>query len=190
MGRLHCGIGLLTTLSVLLILSCGEKREVVEVVEEEGQKGSPISGGSAPQKRGGKQPGSKLSQGAAEVDPLTGATDEGGSSVDSGGASGGPVSSSSPSSTSSPSTDSGTTSAPVPDVVAWEPLAVSALVTTYCAGACHGVHGQFASKDYFISLKAKHLEQLRLGKMPPPKLFANFRGNADEAALIKWLEQQ
>ena len=178
------GMWFFGALSVMTVASCGEKREVVEVVEEDESTAGATSGTPSRKKVPKTQAGTEGSPAAGQGETATSAPEEGGAAAaEPGAAAAVPGSSPAPSQNLEQP-------APARYALEWEPLAVSAIVTTYCAGACHGVHGQFASKDYFTSLKVKHLEQLKSGKMPPPRLFANFKGSADEAALINWLEQQ
>jgi hypothetical protein len=162
----------------LVSFSCGEKKEVIEVVEEEqGADGSPST---APTrlKKGTKKAGSAA----------TGAAGENASESDS--PAGGDPLAENRGNGETPTATPTQEQIPAKPVVSWEPTDISKILTTTCAGPCHGNHGQFANKDYFLSLKARHLIQLKGGKMPPPQLFPNFRESADGIALITWLEQQ
>jgi hypothetical protein len=159
-------------------VSCGEKKEVIEVVEED--QGADGTSSTAPTrlKKGAK--GTRAAAAGITGENAPGSDSPGGDKplAETGGTAGTPP--------TSPTQEQ----LPPKPTVSWEPADISKLLTTYCAGPCHGVHGQFASKDYFLSLKARHLSQLKGGMMPPPGLFPNFRESPDEIALITWLEQQ
>ena len=162
----------------LVSVSCGEKKEVIEIVEEE----QPADGSSSTDrtrlKKGAKKTGSAAAGSSGESTPGGEAEEAGNPATETGG--GGEAPSATPA------------QQPLPrkPVVSWEPTEISKILTNSCAGPCHGSHGQFASKDYFLSLKDKHLIQLKGGMMPDPRLFPNFRQSADGIALITWLEQQ
>jgi hypothetical protein len=159
-------------------VSCGEKKEVIEVVEED--QGADGTSPTAPTrlKKGAKGTRAAAAGTQGETTPGSESEEAGEPSTGAGG-NGEP-----------PSGTQTQEQLPRKPVVSWEPADISKLLTTYCAGPCHGSHGKFASKDYFLSLKDRHLIQLRAGAMPPPKLFPNFRESTDGLALITWLEQQ
>jgi hypothetical protein len=159
----------------LVSVSCGEKKEVIEIVEEE----QPADGSSPTRlKKGAKKAGSPAAGTAGESTPGSESEEAVDTSAPNGGT-GEPPSATPP-------------QQPLPrkPVVSWEPAEISKILTNSCAGPCHGSHGKFASKEYFLSLKDKHLIQLKGGMMPDPRLFPNFRQSADGIALINWLEQQ
>jgi hypothetical protein len=159
----------------LVSVSCGEKKEVIEIVEEE----QPADGSSPTRlKKGAKKAGSPAAGTAGESTPGSESEEAVDTSAPNGGT-GEP-----------PSATPAQEQLPRKPVVSWEPTDISKILTNSCAGPCHGNHGQFANKDYFLSLKARHLIQLKEGKMPPPQLFPKFKESADGIALINWLEQQ
>ena len=148
--------------------SCGEKKEIIIEVEEEEVSQAPASiAAPSPKSDSGVAGGS-------ESEPEPGSQD--------------------PSPNSEADADIKSTRPKTPSsiqpAVKWDPKEVANILNLYCAGPCHGVHGKFSNKEYFLSLKTKHLEQLTSEKMPPPGLFKNFRGSADQATLIDWLESQ
>lgn len=173
---------LLALLSCALFsFSCGQRKEVVQEVEEEQSSSSPSPASRMREKKGTRQKGPPGPGGTADPQASNQGPNQLARSIET-------------SQFGQLQTYTWGGQIPGGPIVDWEPKPIAKIVNDYCALPCHGQHGKYSSKEYFLAEKEPVMKSMKGERgsipMPPANLFANFRGSAEEAALLDWLKTQ